>query len=72
MPLVDVNYVPMIGAIPTLRRMLEDPNGDVRESAIDALGNIADGAAYDALRAALTSKDAKVRRAAAEALGDRR
>ena len=37
-----------------------------------ALGNIADGAAYDALRAALTSKDAKVRRAAAEALGDRR
>jgi HEAT repeat protein len=43
----------------------------VRESAIEALSNIADGAAYDALRAALTSKDAKVRRAAAEALGDR-
>ena len=51
--------------------MLDDPHGDVRESAIDALSNIADGAAYDALRAALTSKDAKVRRAAAEALGDR-
>jgi len=62
----------VIGAIPALRRMLEDPNGDVRESAVDALGNIADGAALEALRAALTSKDAKVRRLAAEALGERR
>ena len=52
--------------------MLDDPNGDVRQSAVDALGNIADEAALDALRAALTSKDAKVRRAAAEALGERR
>jgi HEAT repeat protein len=52
--------------------MLDDSNADVREGAVDALGNIADGAAYDALRAALTSKDAKVRRAAAEALGERR
>jgi glycerol uptake facilitator-like aquaporin len=37
-----------------------------------SLGNIADSAAYDALREALMSKDAKVRRAAAEALGERR
>jgi HEAT repeat protein len=51
--------------------MLDDPNADVRQSAVEALGNIPDGAAYDALRSALTSKDAKVRRAAAEALGDR-
>ena len=35
----------VIGAIPTLRRMLDDTNADVRESAVDALGNIADGAA---------------------------
>jgi HEAT repeat protein len=52
--------------------MLEDPNPDVRESVVSALGNIADSAAYDALREALMSKDAKVRRAAAEALGERR
>ena len=55
-----------------LKVLSRDPDADVRESAVDALGNIADGAAYDALRAALTSKDAKVRRAAAEALGERR
>jgi HEAT repeat protein len=62
----------MAGAVPTLRRMLDDPNPDVRERAVNALGDIPDNAAYDALRVALTSKDAKVRRAAAEALGDRR
>jgi HEAT repeat protein len=51
--------------------MLDDPNSDVRESAVEALGDIADASAYDALRSALTSKDAKVRQRAAEALGDR-
>ena len=52
--------------------MIDDENHDVRENAISALANIGDDAAVAALRAGLASKDAKVRRAAAEALGDRR
>jgi HEAT repeat protein len=44
----------------------------VREHAVSALSEIADPAADDALRAALNSKDADVRRNAVEALGDRR
>jgi len=59
-------------AVKLAKRLLDDGNSDVREHAIEALGNIADPAAFEALRAALTSKDAKVRRAAVEALGDRR
>jgi len=62
----------VIRAIPTLRQLLDDPDDDVRESAVSALSEIADDSAADALRAALTSKDANVRRAATEALGDRR
>jgi len=41
----------------------------VREEATQALGKIADPAARQALQAALQSPDPKVRRAAAEALG---
>ena len=59
----------MIAAIPALRRLIDDPKSDVRETATEALGNIADPAARQALRAALQSPDPKVRRAAAEALG---
>jgi HEAT repeat protein len=62
----------VIGAIPSLRRLIEDPDEDVRENAVEALAQMADDAAADALRAALNSKDANVRRAATEALGDRR
>ena len=62
----------MIGAIPSLRGLLEDPDGEVRENAVEALSEIADDAAADALRAALNSKDPNVRRAATEALGERR
>jgi HEAT repeat protein len=62
----------VVAAIPALRKMLDDENRDVRENAISALANIGDDAAVAALRAGLASKDAKVRRAAAEALGDRR
>jgi HEAT repeat protein len=62
----------VIAAIPALKRLLDDGNADVRGNAISALGNIADAGAYEALRGALTSKDAKVRRAAVEALGERR
>jgi HEAT repeat protein len=61
----------VIAAIPSLRRMIDDPDHDVRENAVSALANIADDAATAALRAGLGSKDAKVRRAAAEALGER-
>ena len=61
-----------VAAIPSLRRMIDDENRDVRENAVSALANIGDEAAVAALRAGLASKDAKVRRAAAEALGDRR
>ncbi len=40
----------IVGAIPDLRKMLEDSNSNVRESAIEALSNIVDPAAHDALR----------------------
>jgi HEAT repeat protein len=43
----------------------------VRESAVDALSEIQDRTALDALIGALKSKDANVRRRAAEALGHR-
>ena len=46
-----------------------DLRSDVREAATEALGHIADPAARQALQAALQSSDPKVRRAAAEALG---
>jgi HEAT repeat protein len=44
----------------------------VRETATESLGHIADPAARAALQAALQSPDPKVRRAAAEALGQDR
>jgi HEAT repeat protein len=62
----------MIAAIPQLRRLIDDPKGDVRETATESLGHIADPAARAALQAALQSPDPKVRRAAAEALGQDR
>jgi HEAT repeat protein/beta-lactamase regulating signal transducer with metallopeptidase domain len=62
---------PFAGLVPVLSRMMEDPNGDVRIEAVSALGEIRDSAARTALRAALNSKDAKVRARAAEVLGER-
>jgi HEAT repeat protein len=49
--------------------MLEDPSADVREAAVEALADIRNDAAIDALVSALKSKDPKIRRAAADALG---
>ena len=57
---------------PTCAGLREDNNGDGRIAAVQALANIADNSAEVALRKSRTSKDAKVRRAAVEALGDRR
>ena len=51
--------------------MLGDPNADVREAAIDALSEVRDSSALDALVGALKSTDPNVRRQAAEALGQR-
>jgi HEAT repeat protein len=51
--------------------MIEDPNAEVREAAVEALSEIRTEAAIDALMGALKSKDPKVRRAAADALGQR-
>ena len=62
----------MVAAIPQLRRLIDDPRGDVREAATEALGHLADPTARQALQAALQSPDPKVRRAAAEALGQNR
>jgi HEAT repeat protein len=59
----------VVGAIPSLRRLVDDPKSDVRETATQALGNIADPSARQALQAALQSRDPKVRQAAAQALG---
>lgn len=53
------------------KMMLEDASSDVRQSAVEALSEARSPAARDALRVALSSPDAKVRRAAAEALGSR-
>lgn len=62
----------LVSMIPELRRLaLEDGAADVRYEAVDALATYAEDAARDALRAALRSTDAKVRKRAAEALGDR-
>ena len=49
----------------------DDPSGDVKEAAVETLAEARNPAARDALRAALNSSDARVRRAAAEALGNR-
>jgi HEAT repeat protein len=43
----------------------------VRGAAVEALSDIRDGAALQALIAAMQSKDVTVRRAAAQALGQR-
>jgi len=59
----------VIAAIPSLRQLVDDPRSGVRETATQALGNIANPAARQALQAALQSRDPNVRRAAAEALG---
>jgi len=52
-----------------LRDLLTDDNKDVRESAVNALSEIRDRSALEALVGALKSTDPTVRRAAAEALG---
>lgn len=60
---------PLVAAI---TKLLNDPNGDVREHAVEALSEYRDPAARAALRAALNSEDPNVRRRAAEALGERK
>jgi HEAT repeat protein len=60
-----------VRAVPQLRLMLEDPNGEVREAAVEALGEIRNEAAIQALIGALKAKDPKVRQGAADALGKR-
>ena len=63
---------PSAGLVTVLRKMLlEDASSDVRQAAVEALSEARSPAARDALRLALSSPDAKVRRAAAEALGNR-
>jgi HEAT repeat protein len=57
--------------VPTLRELLADNNADVREQAVQALGEIRDRSALEALVGALKSSDPVVRRSAAEALGQR-
>jgi hypothetical protein len=66
-----VSENPSVSLIPTLKKLLDDPVADVREEAVDALASYRDPAARLALRRALTSEDPKVRRRAAEALGER-
>ena len=59
------------GAVNPLLRLLRDPRKDVRSTAIDALGQIADSRAVPALCAFLEKEeDWKLRRAAAVALGE--
>ena len=63
---------PSASLVALLRKAaLEDANIEVREAAVEALSEVRSPAARDALRQALTSADARVRRAAAEALGSR-
>ena len=62
---------PFAAAVPRLLAMIDDPSSDVRTTAVEALGAIGTAPARDALRAALNSKDARVRKAAIEALGNR-
>ena len=50
---------------------MNDSNADVRDAAIEALSEVRDSSALDALVAALKSSDPNVRRQAAEALGQR-
>ena len=66
------DQAPSAALVAVLKKMmLEDTNSDVRESAVEALSEARSPAAREALRLALNSPDAKVRRAAAEALGNR-
>ena len=53
------------------RIIADDASADVKESAVQALAEARNPAARDAIRHALTSSDPRVRRAAAEALGNR-
>ncbi len=59
----------VVGALAKL--VTDDPSADVRESAVGALAEARNPAARDAIKAALNSPHARVRRAAAEALGNR-
>jgi HEAT repeat protein/beta-lactamase regulating signal transducer with metallopeptidase domain len=49
----------------------DDASGEVKESAVETLAEARNPAARDAIKGALNSPDARVRRAAAEALGNR-
>ncbi|MBI3792120.1 MAG: HEAT repeat domain-containing protein [Gemmatimonadetes bacterium] len=58
--------------VAALRKLvMEEGNADVRTSAIEALAEARNPAAREAIKAALSSSDARVRRAAVEALGQR-
>jgi HEAT repeat protein len=58
-------------AVPALREMLNDTDPAARKNAINALGQIRDSSAMQAIIGAMQSKDAEIRRAAAQALGER-
>lgn len=63
---------PSAAVVAALRKLVtSDPNADVRTTAIEALAEARHPQAREAIKAALTSGDARVRRAAAEALGQR-
>ena len=64
---------PLLPAIVTALTKLiaDDPSGDVKEAAVETLAEARNPAARDAIKGALNSPDARVRRAAAEALGNR-
>jgi HEAT repeat protein len=60
----------MIGVVPQLIRMLDDRSSGPRESAAHALTEMRTPPAHEALRRALTHRDASVRRIAVEYFGE--
>ena len=60
----------MTELVPEVVRLLNDRNGDVRESAAQALTEMASEPARAALKTALTHKDPNVRRVAVEYFGE--
>jgi HEAT repeat protein len=53
-----------------LIRLLDDPSGDVRQAAAEALAQVRTPESHAALRRALTNADADVRRIAVEYFGE--
>ncbi len=60
----------IVGVVPQLVKMLDDRSSGVRESAAHALTEMRTPVAHEALRKALTHKDANVRRIAVEYFGE--